>query len=319
MLVGISSPYRRTGLLHQKFKDHYGTSDDDVLVVRGGTAMFNPTIAKATIAKEMKADPEVGSKRVASRVQDRHIRLVRRHGNRERRRSCAPARTAPRSGHRYFAFADASAGRHDAFTFCIGHVEGKPPESLTWTGDVVRGRPAPFDPRTTAYEFAQLARAYGCKKVVGDAYAGAWVEAAFKDAGIKYETSPIPKSQLYLEALPHFNRGAINIPVPILLRELRCLERRVHRSGRDSVDHPSHGSDDYANVACGALNVATRETRKPGMSIGYGAPGYGPGMGKIIWDDAEFERPRPRVVRVDEHGRVLTSEEAAAIVRRGLL
>jgi hypothetical protein len=160
----------------------------------------------------------------------------------------------------------------------------------------VRGRPAPFDPRSVAHEYAQLARAYGCKKIVGDSFAGAWVEAAFKDAGVRYETSPIPKSQLYLEALPHFNRGAVRIPdVPVLLRELRCLERRVHRSGRDSVDHPSHGSDDFANVICGGINVATRESRRPGMSIGYGGPGYAPNDGRIVWEDAGEPREHSRV------------------------
>jgi len=35
MLIGISTPYRRAGLLYQKFRDHFGREDDDVLVVRG--------------------------------------------------------------------------------------------------------------------------------------------------------------------------------------------------------------------------------------------------------------------------------------------
>ena len=34
MLIGISSPYRRGGLLFQKWKDHYGKADDDVLVIQ---------------------------------------------------------------------------------------------------------------------------------------------------------------------------------------------------------------------------------------------------------------------------------------------
>jgi hypothetical protein len=38
-----------------------------------------------------------------------------------------------------------------------------------------------------------------------------------------------------------------------LLRELRLLERHVHRSGKDSVDHPRHGTDDHANAVCGVL------------------------------------------------------------------
>jgi hypothetical protein len=53
-----------------------------------------------------------------------------------------------------------------------------------------------------------------------------------------------------------------------LLRELRSLERRVHRSGKDSVDHPSHGSDDYANAVCGALYVAVSGLRKPKLRVG---------------------------------------------------
>ncbi|MEI9899645.1 MAG: hypothetical protein WDN31_05285 [Hyphomicrobium sp.] len=36
--------------------------------------------------------------------------------------------------------------------------------------------------------------------------------------------------------------------LPQLIRELRLLERRTHRSGKDTVDHGSGGSDDYANV-----------------------------------------------------------------------
>ena len=60
VLVGISSPYRRVGLLHQKFKASFGVDDPDVLVVKGSTSQFNPTIGQATIDKEMLADPEVG-------------------------------------------------------------------------------------------------------------------------------------------------------------------------------------------------------------------------------------------------------------------
>jgi hypothetical protein len=128
-------------------------------------------------------------------------------------------------------FVDASAGRHDAFSCAIGHCEGNKGEE-TWVCDVIRGRLVPFDPRTTAEEYAALARSYGCTKIVGDAFAGEWVSAAFRDCGIRYEVSPLTKSALYLEALPGFNRSAVAIPNhEKLLRELRGLKRRVHRSG----------------------------------------------------------------------------------------
>jgi phage terminase large subunit-like protein len=58
MLIAISSAYRRAGLLYSKYSEHYDTEDDDVLVVKGGTTQFNPTIDEAAIAKELAKDPE---------------------------------------------------------------------------------------------------------------------------------------------------------------------------------------------------------------------------------------------------------------------
>jgi len=57
-----------------------------------------------------------------------------------------------------------------------------------------------------------------------------------------------------LEALPLFSRGVVRIPDhPKMLRELRLLERRTSRLGRDVVDHGKAGSDDYSNAVVGAL------------------------------------------------------------------
>jgi len=54
-----------------------------------------------------------------------------------------------------------------------------------------------------------------------------------------------------------FARGLVNIPSDAtLLRELRLLERRVARSGKDSVDHGVSGTDDFANALFGALYIA---------------------------------------------------------------
>jgi hypothetical protein len=58
MWVGISTGYRRAGLLFQKHRDHFGHDGDDVLVVSGATERFNPTIDPALIAKAREQDPE---------------------------------------------------------------------------------------------------------------------------------------------------------------------------------------------------------------------------------------------------------------------
>ena len=44
----------------------------------------------------------------------------------------------------------------------------------------------------------------------------------------------------------------------VLLRELRLLERKTSPSGKDHIDHPKVGSDDFANALFGALYLASR-------------------------------------------------------------
>lgn len=259
MLVGISSPYRRTGLLHSKHRAAYGVDDPEALVIQAPTGELNPTIKPGVIARARAADPEAASAEwdaqfrtdLAALFSEELIEDAIDHGR--------PLELPWRRDRRYVAFVDASAGRHDAFTACIGHVEGD-----VFVADVVRGRKPPFDPASVAKEYAELAKAYGVSTVVGDAFAGEWVSQAFAAWRVRYVRSALPKSALYLEALPAFAQGRVRIPdhAP-LLRELRTLERRVGRMGKDTVDHPRGGSDDLANALAGALNVAQSSRYRP--------------------------------------------------------
>src|SRR5262249_24551366 len=64
------------------------------------------------------------------------------------------------------------------------------------------------------------------------------------------------KGAIYLESLPVFTRGLARLPnYARLIRELRLLERRTHRSGKDTVEHPRNGHDDHANVVCGVFSL----------------------------------------------------------------
>ena len=42
--VGISTGYRKIGLLYQRWRDHFGVDSDDVLVVQADSATLNPTL-----------------------------------------------------------------------------------------------------------------------------------------------------------------------------------------------------------------------------------------------------------------------------------
>jgi hypothetical protein len=266
MFIGISTGYRRVGLLFEKHRDHYGVDGDDVLCVSGPTEVFNPTIDRDAITKAREQDPEAAAaewdgafrRDIAAFLSDHDIECAVDHDR--------PMELGPRRGLGYVAFCDPSGGRHDAFTCAIGHFEGTPTEGR-FVLDVAQGAHPPFDPHRVTKIFADLLKAYDLHSVVGDNYSAEWVEAAFREHGISYQRSDRPKSALYLEAQPLFARGAISLPdLPILLRELRQLERRTHRSGKDTVDHGVRGHDDFANAVLGCAAIAMQsspETTRP--------------------------------------------------------
>jgi hypothetical protein len=254
MLVAISTPYRRMGLLHAKHRDHYGIEGDDVFVVQGTAEAFNPTLSSKLIEAHKLADPEAAVSEwdaqfrsdISAFLSEDLIELAID-------RSRPPEIPPQRGGLQYKCFIDASGGRHDAYTACIGHKDN----AGRFICDVLRGSEPPFDPQVTTREFAALAREYGCTTVTGDAYSADWVVSAFRECGLTYERSEKNKSDLYLEGLPAFSRGLVCLPEHRRLgRELRLLERHVSRAGRDRVDHGRNGSDDHANAVFGALHLA---------------------------------------------------------------
>jgi hypothetical protein len=60
-LVAISSPYRKNGLLHTKFKQHYGKDSDGILFIKAATRTLNPTIDQVIIDQAMLEDRAAAS------------------------------------------------------------------------------------------------------------------------------------------------------------------------------------------------------------------------------------------------------------------
>ena len=258
MLLGISSPYARRGVLWEAFDRHHGR-EGPVLVWQAPTRTMNPTVPQDVIDRAYETDParaaaEYGAEFRSDVEGFLDLDLLRPLTRAE------PRELPPLPGERYHAFADPSGGRHDAFALAIAHRDASDRIVL----DLVRGRRPPFDPAAVVAEFAALLGDYDCRVVAGDRYAGAWVAEAFRSEGVEYRPAARPKSELYMEVLPLFTRGIVELPDdPLLLTELASLERRP-RPGRDVVDHPSRGHDDLANAAAGAILAAAE--RQAGIS-----------------------------------------------------
>jgi hypothetical protein len=252
MLIGISTGYRRTGLLYSKYRDFFGQDSPETLVVQGSTPQFNQTLTETDIAAQQAADPSAAQSEwqggfrddIATFLDDALIDAAVEYGR--------PLELPPQSGYNwYIAFTDSSGGvGADSYTLAIGHRE----DSGIFVIDVIRGTSGKFDPHQVTKEYANLCREYGVQSVTGDAYAAQWTAAAWEEQNIAYVKSDLPKSQIYLECVPLFTRGLVRLPDhPKLLRELRLLERHTHRSGKDTVDHGRGGHDDHANACCGLL------------------------------------------------------------------
>lgn len=293
LLIGISSPYRKMGLLYNKHRDHFGQNDPDVLVVQAPSTALNPTLDTRVIDRAMASDPEAAlaewdaefRQDISGLFDERAIDAA---VNKDR-----PLELPKPRGRKCVAFLDASGGRHDHYTICIGYREGMR-EKAKFVTCAIRGFKPPFDPHEVTHEFVKLARQYGVKRIVGDNYSAEWLANAVKDANGTYEVCELPKSKLYLEAVPVFSRGAIEIPdIPILIRELKLLERRLQPSGREAVDHPTGGSDDYANALVGAAYLAMQKSFDHTYSW-------------VVED-----RPQPSYMTRDERDRLQATREEA--------
>lgn len=260
IIVIISTAYRRSGLLYSKWAAHFGRDDDDILVVHGPSATFNPTLPGHIIDAALARDPEAaGAEWLSSWRSDLSDFLDRELVD----AAVDPGIVVrpPRSGLTYRAFADPSGGRGDSFAVAIAHAEDR-----AAVLDCLWEKRAPFNPAGAVDEVADLLRGYGITEVTGDRYAAGWVEGAFQRHGVRYVPSERDRSAIYLDALPLFTAGRVRLlDLDRLVHQFSNLQRRTSRIGRDRVDHGPNGADDAANAAAGVLTMVAGRSALPGI------------------------------------------------------
>ena len=258
LLVAISSPHARKGILWEAFQRDYGPEGDPgILVAKGSTLEFNldrdasgklklqswvdrryerdPVAAAAECGGEFRTDLEAFVSR----------EIIEACTDPELERPYDPAFA-------YVGFVDPSGGSADSMTLAIAHVE----DNITVL-DVVREVVPPFAPSEVCEQFADVLKAYKVRTIQGDRYAGEWPPEQFGRNGIQYDPSELTKSEIYQELLPLLNsRTVALLDNDRLQRQLLGLERRTSRAGRDQIDHPRGGRDDLANAVAGAIVMA---------------------------------------------------------------
>src|SRR5215472_5970400 len=257
-LIAISTPYSQSGALYDAHREHYGQDDEHVLVWQAHTRRMNPTIAETTIERELERDPEAGR---AEWLAEFRTDLTSAFSLEALEACVIKGRDElPASALiQYKAFVDPSGGRADSFGLAIGHKERD--KCLL---DLLRAWKPPFDPALVVSEVAEILKRYGCLSVTGDRFAAEWPISSFRTHGIAYEQCEKVKSDLYLALIPTVNSTAIELlDNRQLLGELRRLERKRGRAGKDSVDHPPRLHDDMANAVAGLSSLLSAEAGQP--------------------------------------------------------
>jgi hypothetical protein len=256
-LIKISTPYMKSGVLYDDYKNHYAQDTEDILVWKAPSRYMNPVLKESRLERERRLDPlRFAREYEAEFAEDLESFLpsawIEQAIIRDRHE------LPPVAGNQYSAGCDATglsdSPTADCFTLSITHRDGD-----MLIQDLLRGwkksRQTNVDLEGIVSEIAAILERYGLYDVHGDRYSGQWVVEAFRKAGVTYVQTEFDKSHFYLEMEPLFAQGKIEIlDHPDLDRELRLLERRPRPGGKVFVDHPRGRHDDHANSL--AISIA---------------------------------------------------------------
>jgi hypothetical protein len=247
-MFGISSPYAKKGLLYKKYTDHFGKDNDDVVVIQAPSHIMNPVLDTRDRDRQMLEDRARARAEWYAEFRDDLVAFI------------DPAvvdlcvvkgRTEllPVSGTAYVAAVDPSGGSSDSMTLAIAHADGD-----RGILDLVREWASPFSPQQVVSELVEVLRRWNVSSVIGDRFGGEWCREPFRNQRIEYVLADQTRSEAYLTLLPAINSGKIDLlDNGRLISQLIGLERRVARSGKDSVDHARGSHDDVINSAALAL------------------------------------------------------------------
>ncbi len=261
-LIAVSTKYAPRGWAYTTWKKHFGNDSSRILVWDASSRTMNPSLSEEDIQAEIDEDP-VGARAEflnewREDVQDYLPRSVVE--------ACVVkdrTELMPRSRIEYRSFVDVSGGRKDPMALCIGHKEQNSRKVVI---DFLKQWKPPCNPLVVIRCMADELKRYHLGRVTGDNYSAEFNVQTFRNNGIAYVRSDKNKSELYLELIGPIVAQEVELPDrEDLVAQIASLERRTRSGGRDSIDHPSGGHDDLANVVAGVCVDASKGRCIPGF------------------------------------------------------
>jgi hypothetical protein len=265
MLVMISSVYRRSGVLFDRWDKFYGRNDPNTLVIQGTTRQFNPTVDQSVVDEAMADDAAVAGAEYESRWRDDLA------GYLTREQIMAVVDTGitvrpPQADIQYTAWVDASSGQgKDSMCAAIGHRG----DNIAIVDHVIEISP-PFRPSDAVAQISETLQAYRIDRVTGDKWALGFVASEFERCGIRMDHADKPGSEIYRQALPVITSMRCRLPDnPRMVSQFSNLERRALPGGNERIDHPRGQHDDVSMVVAGLLVLLAQ---KPRPTMTFAAP-----------------------------------------------
>jgi hypothetical protein len=286
-LIGITSAYIREGVAFETDRDHFGRPDADVLVVRGSTEQFNPSIDRAWLARERRRVGErVFAREYLAEWQDATTdgwfgSCIDQCVDKGREFS------EPMSGVRYVAGIDA-AFRGDQFALVIAHREfreGKP--ALTVVDLAMSWQPKSgemLNARSTVAEVAEEINEYGAI-AFADQFSFDPLKEMFAQRKVHLREMPwtgANKPAMFTRVRAAMTDGLVRLPDDrALIREFHAIRGRLLRSGGERLEAAA-GHDDIAHAAVMSICVAmdrnpdygeSEQERRDRLKV-YGLPSH---------------------------------------------
>jgi len=229
-LIKISTPFGKSGVLYDDFKNHYGKDSPDLLCWKAASTYMNPALKASRLEAEKRLDPLRYSREYeAEFAEDLDSFLPAAWIE----AAVVPGRhELEPSNFTHVAAVDVSGlgsgPNPDAFTLTVCHAErdGKVVQDCSrgWK----KGRSSTLNLAGIVAEIKAVLLRYHLSTVYGDSYGKTWVSERFAEAGVHYVQVDHDKSFFYLQTEPLFAQGRIELlDDDQTAREFRMLDRSV--------------------------------------------------------------------------------------------